>query len=166
MGIYRNLNRFLPCSTLLRVSPKDANNIYALVGIVGFLKLTTTTAVFAACLCTYTPVTLVEVLDGSTIIFNIKGEVTTVRLAGVDTPKLKQQRAGTWCESEGAKALQAKQFANKLLLDANEITLDEKETTPTGEMTAVVYVDNLSLGQELLYKFLATESSEPAPWCN
>ena len=136
------------------------------MGIAGLLQLTASTAVIAACLCTYTPATLVEVLDGSTIILNIKGEPTTVHLAGIDTPKLKPQSTEIWCESEGSKALQAKQFANKLLLDANEITLDEKQTTTAGEITAVVYVDNLSLGQELLYKYLAIESGEAAPWCD
>ena len=144
----------------------DSNKICALVGIAGLLKLTASTAVVAACLCTYTPATLVEVLDGNTMIFNIKGEPTTVHLAGIDTPKLTPQSTGTWCELEGSKALQAKQFTNKLLLDASEITLDEKQTTTAGEMTAVVYVDNLSLGQELLYKYLAIESGEAAPWCD
>ena len=144
----------------------DSNKICAFVGIAGLLKLTASTAVIAACLCTYTPATLVEVLNGSTMIFNIKGEPTKVHLAGVDTPKLKPQSTETWCESEGSKALQAKQFANKLLLHASEITLDEKQTTTAGEITAVVYVDNLSLGQELLYKYLAIESGEAAPWCD
>ncbi len=115
------------------------------MGIAGLLLLTASTAVVAACLCTYTPATLVEVLDGSTMIFDIKGETTTVHLAGIDTPNLKPQSTETWCESEGTKALQAKQYANKLLLDSSEITLDEAQITTAGEMTAVVYVDNVSL---------------------
>ena len=148
------------------VSPKDTNKFCTLVGIAGVLKLTASTAVVAACLCTYTPATLVEVLDGSTMVLNIKGEPTKVHLAGIDTPKLKPQNTGAWCESEGTRALRAKQFTSKLLLDASEITLDEKQTTTAGEITAVVYVDNLSIGQELLYKYLAIESGQPAPWCN
>ena len=124
------------------------------------------TAVVAACPCTYTPATLVEVLDGNTMILKIKGEPKTVHLAGIDTPELKPHSTGTWCASEGAKALQAKQFALKLLFDASEITLDEERTNTDGEVTAVVYVDNLSLGQELLYKYLAIESGEPARWCD
>ena len=126
----------------------------------------TSTAVVAACLCTYTPATLVEVLDGNTMILKIKGEPTTVHLAGIDTPELKPHSTGTWCASEGAKALQAKQFASKLLFDASEITLDEERTNTDGEVSAVVYVDNLSLGQELLYQYLAIESGEPARWCD
>jgi len=126
----------------------------------------TSTAVVAACLCTYTPATLVEVLDGNTMILKIKGEPTTVHLAGIDTPELKPHSTGTWCTSEGAKALQAKQFASKLLFDASEITLDEERTNTDGEVSAVVYVDNLSLGQELLYQYLAIESGEPRRWCD
>ena len=166
MGICNYLDRFLPLSTLRRISPTDVNKYRALVGIIGLLQLMASTAVVAACLCTYTPATLVEVLDASTMILNIKGEPTTVHLAGIDTPKLKPQSTGTWCESEGTKALQAKQFALKLLLDASEITLDEERTNTAGEVTAVVYIDNLSLGQELLYKYLAIESGEPVPWCD
>ena len=166
MSICNYLDRFLPLSTLGRVSPTDTNKYRALAGIAGLLQLMASTAVVAACLCTYTPATLVEVLDGNTMILKIKGESKTVHLAGIDTPELKPHGTGTWCESEGTKALQAKQFASRLLLDASEITLDEERTNTAGEMTAVVYVDNLSLGQELLYKYLAIESGEPVRWCD
>jgi len=166
MSICNYLDRFLPLSTLRRISPTDTNKYRALVGIIGLSQLMASTAVVAACLCTYTPATLVEVLDGNTMILKIKGESKTVHLAGIDTPELKPHGTGTWCESEGTKALQAKQFANQLLLDASEITLDEERTNTAGEMTAVVYVDNLSLGQELLYKYLAIESGEPVRWCD
>ena len=166
MSIYNYLNRFLPLRTLRCVSLTDTNQYRALVGITALLPLMTSTAVVAACLCTYTPATLVEVLDGNTMILKIKGEPTTVHLAGIDTPELKPHSTGTWCTSEGAKALQAKQFASKLLFDASEITLDEERTNTDGEVTAVVYVDNLSLGQELLYQYLAIESGEPRRWCD
>ncbi|MDP6412971.1 MAG: hypothetical protein QF352_10280 [Arenicellales bacterium] len=166
MSICGNLDRFLPHSILRRVTPNATTKCRALAGIAGLLQFTASTAIVAACLCTYTPATLVEVLDASTMILNIKGEPTTVHLTGIDTPKLKPQSTGTWCEAEGAKALQAKQFASKLLLAASEITLDEERTTAAGEITAVIYIDNVSLGQELLYKYLAIESGEPAPWCD
>ena len=166
MSIFDYLDRFLPLPTSRRVSPQNTKKRRALLGIGALLQLTTSTAVVAACLCTYPPATLVEVLDGNTMILKIKGESKTVHLAGIDTPELKPQNTGTWCESEGAKALQAKQFALKLLLDASEITLNEERTNTAGEVTAVVYVDNLSLGQELLYKYLAIESGEPARWCD
>ena len=166
MSICNYLDRFLPHSKLRPVNPNATTKYRALAGIAGLLQFTASTAVVAACLCTYTPATLVEVLDASTMILNIKGEPTTVPLAGIDTPKLKPQSTGTWCESEGTKALQAKQFASNLLLAASEITLDEERTTTAGEITAVIYVDNTSLGQELLYKYLAIESGEPVPWCD
>ncbi len=166
MSICDYLDRFLPLPTLRRVSPQNTKKYRALLGVGALLQLMASTAVVAACLCTYTPATLVEVLDGNTMILKINGESKTVHLAGIDTPELKPQGTGTWCESEGTKALQAKQFASKLLLDASEITLDEERTNTAGEMSAVVYVDNLSLGQELLYKYLAIESGEPARWCN
>jgi len=166
MSICDYLDRFLPLPTSRRVSPQNTKKRRALLGIGALLQLTTSTAVVAACLCTYTPATLVEVLDGNTMILKIKGESKTVHLAGIDTPELKPHGTGTWCESEGAKALQAKQFASQLLLDAGEITLDEERTNTAGEMTAVVYVDNLSLGQELLYKYLAIENGEPTRWCD
>ena len=166
MSICDYLDRFLPLPTSRRVSPQNTKKRRALLGIGALLQLTTSTAVDAACLCTYTPATLVEVLDANTMILKIKGESKTVHLAGIDTPELKPHGTGTWCESEGAKALQAKQFARKLLLDSSEITLDEERTNTAGEMTAVVYVDNLSLGQELLYKYLAIESGEPVRWCD
>ena len=166
MSICDYLDRFLPLSTFRRVSPTDTNKYRALVGIAALLQLTASTAVVAACLCTYTPASLVEVLDGNTMILKIKGESKTVHLAGIDTPELKPHGTGTWCESEGTKALQAKQFASSLLLAASEITLDEERSTTAGEITAVIYVDNISLGQELLYKYLAIESGEPASWCD
>ena len=166
MSICDYLDRFLPLSTLRRVSPQNTKKYRAFLGVGALLQLTASTAVVAACLCTYTPATLVEVLDGNTMILKIKGESKTVHLAGINTPELKPYGTGTWCESEGAKALQAKQFASQLLLDASEITLDEERANTAGEMTAVVYVDNLSLGQELLYKYLAIENGEPTRWCD
>ena len=65
MSICDYLDRFLPLSTLRHVSPTDTNKYRALVGIAGFLQLMASAAVVAACLCTYTPATLVEVLDGN-----------------------------------------------------------------------------------------------------
>ncbi|PHS07121.1 MAG: hypothetical protein COA89_08255 [Acidithiobacillus sp.] len=58
------------------------------MGIAGLLQLMASTAVVAACPCTYTPATWVEVLDGNTRILKIKGEPKTVHLVGIDTPEL------------------------------------------------------------------------------
>ena len=166
MCICSNLNRFLPCSTLQRVRPKAISKCCVLVGITVLLQLTASTSVVAACLCTYTPATLVKVLDGNTMILEIRGEPTTVHLADIDTPNLEPQNTGTWCEAEGIKALEAMQYANALLKNAKEITLNVETSTDSGELVAVVYVDNVSLGQELLYKNLAIESGEAVPWCD
>ena len=110
--------------------------------------------VTAACLCTYTPAKLVDVLDGGNIVFEITGEQKTIRLAGIITPRLKPnpQLQKPWCEAEGAKAIQAKAYTAELLSQASQITLDEQQVDEAGEITAVVYIDNFSLGQELLYK--------------
>ena len=166
MSICGNLDRFLPHSTLRRVNPNATTKCRALAGIAGLLQFTASTAVVAACLCTYTPATLVEVIDGNTLILNLNGEPTTVHLAGIDTPKLKPQSTGAWCDVEGIKAREAMQYTSTLLNNAKEITLIEETSTDSGEMVAVVYVDNISLGQELLYKYLAIENGEPVPWCN
>ena len=88
MSICDYVDRFLPLSTLRRVSPTDTNKYRALVGIAGLLQLMASTAVVAACPCTYTPATWVEVLDGNTRILKIKGEPKTVHLVGIDTPEL------------------------------------------------------------------------------
>jgi endonuclease YncB( thermonuclease family) len=124
--------------------------------------------VTAACLCTYTPAKLVDVLDGGNIVFEITGEQKTIRLAGIITPRLKPnpQLQKPWCEAEGAKAIQAKAYTAELLSQASQITLDEQQVDEAGEITAVVYIDNFSLGQELLYKYLAVENNEPTQWCD
>jgi len=124
--------------------------------------------VTAACLCTYTPAKLVDVLDGGNIVFEITGEQKTIRLAGIITPRLKpnSQLQKPWCETEGAKAIQAKAYTAELLSQASQITLDEQQVDEAGEITAVVYIDNFSLGQELLYKYLAVENNEPTQWCD
>ena len=58
------------------------------------------------------------------------------------------------------------QFARTVLKNAKEITLEEKAIDSAGEVIANVYVDQLSLGQELLYKFFAIRSGEPTTWCD
>jgi len=121
----------------------------------------------AACLCTYTPAKLVDVLDGGNIVFEIAGEQKTVQLAGIITPRLKPnpQSKKPWCEAEGTKAMQAKAYTAELLSKASQITIDEQQVDETGEISAVVYIDNISLGQELLYKYLAIESDRTPDWC-
>jgi len=130
------------------------------------LQFLASTTVTAACLCTYIPATLVEVLDGNTIILEVEGKAKKVHLAGIDIPKLNQNSTENWCESEGLKAQEAIEHINTLLNNAKEISLVEEPSTGSGDIFAVVYVDNVSLGQELLYQNLAIESGEPTPWCD
>ena len=144
-----------------------ATNKYRdLVSAAAYLLFLVNTVAAAGCLCTYTPATLVEVIDGNTIILDIEGHTKTVHVYGIDTPKLAQNDTGTWCEKEGVKALGAMQYARALLKNAKEITLEEKAINSAGEVIANVYVDQLSLGQELLYKFFAIRSGEPTTWCD
>ena len=126
----------------------------------------TNTVAAAGCLCTYTPATFVEVLNGNTIILDTKGKTKTVHLFGIDTPKLTQNDTGPWCEKEGSKALVAMQYARTLLKNAKEITIEEKAINRAGDVIANVYVDQLSLGQELLYKYFAIKSGDPKTWCD
>ena len=137
-----------------------------LVSVAAHLLFLANTAAAAGCLCTYTPATLVEVLDGNTIILDIEGETKTVHVFGIDIPKLTQNNTGSWCEKEGVKALGAMQYARALLKNAKEITIEEKAIDRAGDVIANVYVDQLSLGQELLYKFLAIRSGDPKTWCD
>lgn len=122
----------------------------------------------AACLCSYTPAKLVDVLDGGNIVFETAGKQNTVQLARIITPRLKPSPLSQkpWCEAEGTKAIQAKAYTAELLSKASQITLDEQQVDETGEITAVVYIDKFSLGQELLYKYLAVENGEPTQWCD
>ena len=68
-------------------------------------------------------------------------------------------------EAEGTKAMQVKAYTAELLSKASQITIDEQQVDETGEISAVVYIDNISLGQELLYKYLVIESDETPDWC-
>ena len=142
------------------------NKIRGLVSVAAHLLFLANTTAAAGCLCTHTPATLVDVIDGNTIILDIEGQIKTVHVYGIDTPKLAQNDTGTWCEKEGVKALGAMQYARALLKNAKEITLEEKAINSAGEVIANVYVDQLSLGQELLYKFFAIRSGDPKTWCD
>ena len=49
---------------------------------------------------------------------------------------------------------------------AKEILLDIQEVNSNGDTVAVVYIDGIDLGQELLYQYLATEdTSDTSLWC-
>ena len=49
---------------------------------------------------------------------------------------------------------------------AKEILLDIHEIDLNGDTVAVIYIDGIDLGQELLYQYLATEDmSDTSLWC-
>jgi len=119
------------------------------------------------CLCNYTPAALLEVIDGDTLVMEVSGKRETIHLANIIAPRLAPDPLsnGVWCATEGEKAIKAKNYVSALLSKASKITLDEQQRDESGEISAVVYIDNISLGQELLYKYLVIESDETPDWC-
>jgi len=101
------------------------------------------------CLCNYTPATLLEVIDGDTLVMEVSGKRETIHLAKIIAPRLAPdpQSNGVWCAAEGEKATKAKDYASTLLSKASEITLDEQQRDESGEISAVVYIDNIASGR-------------------
>jgi endonuclease YncB( thermonuclease family) len=122
---------------------------------------------YSACPCTYTPALLIEVVDGDTVWFLVKGKEIRVQFADIHTPELSPtSENANWCEEEGRKAILARDFVWQHLGDAKEILLDIQEENSNGDTVAVVYIDGIDLGQELLYQYLATEdTSDTSLWC-
>ena len=136
-------------------------------GLIGILLILASQPLTAGCPCNYTPATLIQVIGTDTLLLNIADVEETVQIAGIQTPRLEPQSESdeAWCKSEGEKAIQARDFATKLLLKASEISIDEQERLASGNLSAAVYIDNISLSQELLYKYLAIESGQTPGWC-
>ena len=122
---------------------------------------------YGACPCTYTPALLIEVVDGKTVWFLVEGEEIRVQFADIHTPELSPTSANAnWCEEEGRKAILARDFVQQHLGAAKEILLDIHEIDLNGDTVAVIYIDGIDLGQELLYQYLATEDmSDTSLWC-
>ncbi len=121
----------------------------------------------SGCPCNYTPAKLIQVITADTLLLKVAEVEETVKVTGIRVPRLESDRASgkAWCEAEGEKALQARDHARKLLMKASEISLDETERLASGDLLAVVYIDNVSFGQELLYKYLAVETDDTPNWC-
>ena len=79
------------------------NKYRGFVSAIAYLLFLTNTVAAAGCLCTYTPATLVEVLNGNTIILDIEGKTKTVHVFGIETPKLAQNDTGPWCKKKALK---------------------------------------------------------------
>ena len=122
---------------------------------------------YGACPCTYTPAFLIEVIDGDTVWFLVKGEEIRVQIADIRVAALSPTPENSnWCEEEGKKAILARDFVSQHLSAAKEILLDVHETERNGDTVAVVYIDGVNLGQELLYQYLAVENTSDTPlWC-
>ena len=116
------------------------------------------------CMCVTTPVTFLEVVDRDTIWVKKEGEKVLVQFAGIDTPELDHKENKTPdCLHDQKKAQEARDLIQDMLSSAKEIGLIIKEEINEHELRAQVYADGLSVGQELLYKYLAVEGQ--GNWC-
>ena len=116
------------------------------------------------CMCITTPVTYLEVIDGDTIWVEKNGEKILVQFDGIDAPELVQDNIKTQnCINDQKKAKKARKFVQDILSSANEIGLIIKKEINEQELKAQVYADGLSVGQELIYKYLAVEGI--GNWC-
>ena len=124
-------------------------------------------ATATGCPCNYTEAGLVSVVDGDTLVLEIAGKEEVVHIANIIVPRLKPDNTGQakWCETEGQKAIATKQFIYQQIQATTEIAIDEQVRQLNGDLKAVVYLNNVSLGQELLYKSLAIEAGQKRNWC-
>ena len=145
--------------------PKQMLGLFSM--LLGILLATTGMSSSAGCPCNYTPAKLIEVIAADTLLLQVANVEETVKVSGIRVPRLESHRASgkAWCEAEGEKALQAQDYARTLLMKASEISIDETERLVSGDLLAVVYIDNVSFGQELLYKYLAVETDDTPNWC-
>ena len=116
------------------------------------------------CMCITTPVTFLEVIDGDTIWVKKEGNKVLVEFEGIDAPELAHQNnKNPDCRHDQKKAVMARDLIQEMLSSAKEVGLIIKEEINVKELRAQVYADGLSVGQELLYKYLAVEGQ--GNWC-
>ena len=116
------------------------------------------------CMCITIPVTFLEVIDGDTIWVEKEGEKVLVQFDGIDAPELVQDKIKNQdCIDEQKKAEDARDLIQNMLSSAKEVGLVIKEEINEQKLKAQVYADGLSVGQELLYKYLAVEGK--GNWC-
>ena len=116
------------------------------------------------CMCVTTPVTFLEVVDGDTIWVKKEGKKVLIQFAGIDTPELAHEANKTpVCLHDQKKAQEARDLILDMLSSAKEVGLIIKEEINEQKLRAQVYADGLSVGQELLYKYLAVEGQ--GNWC-
>ncbi len=102
------------------------------------------------------PVELVRVVDGDTIVVNINGWPPIigfnigVRVAGCDTPELRDKRPGI-----REKAFQAKRFVSSLLAEAKVVELRNIRRGKYFRLVADVYADGRNISSILINSGLA-----------
>jgi len=135
--------------------------------LTGVVLLTLSDSILAGCPCNYTPATLIKVIDAQTAWFDIQGKKTRVHLWGIHAPaKTTVEDHSPGCAAEVEQSHQAEQFVRQLLASANRIQLDIKDTEDEADTQAIIYVDGLSVAQELLYRYFAIEYGDDRSfWC-
>ena len=116
------------------------------------------------CMCVTSPVQFLQVIDGDTIWVSREDKKILVQIAGIDAPELESELVlDQDCPSDLEKAKKAKAFLHILLSTAKKVGLIIEKELQGASVIAEVYVDGLSVGQELLYKYLAVEGE--GNWC-
>ena len=111
---------------------------------------------------------ITSVYDGDTFRANIKGYPKivgyrmSVRILGIDTPELKAK-----CKREKDLAINAKRLSTSLLMDGKLIELRNIKRGKYFRILADVYVDGISIGDELIRNNLALEydGGTKIDWC-
>lgn len=111
---------------------------------------------------------ITSIYDADTFRANIDGWPSVVgarmpiRIKGVDAPEIRSR-----CEAEKLKAREAKQFTVAMLRNASAVRLDEIERGKYFRLLAVVYVDDVNLGEALIAQGLARpyDGSSRSSWC-
>ena len=111
---------------------------------------------------------ITSVYDGDTFRANIKdypkivGHRMSVRILGIDTPELKAK-----CKREKDLAINAKRLSTSLLMDGKLIELRNIKRGKYFRILADVYVDGISIGDELIRNNLALkyDGGTKIDWC-
>ena len=111
---------------------------------------------------------VISVYDGDTFRVNIDslpsivGKNIPVRLEGVDTPEINGK-----CQYEKDLALEARDFVRSKLSNAVEILLNDLQRGKYFRIVAKVYIDGVSLEEELLKNGLAYQykGGKKSSWC-
>ena len=111
---------------------------------------------------------VISVYDGDTFRVNIDslppivGKNIPIRLEGVDTPEINGK-----CQYEKDLALEARDFVRSKLSNAVEILLNDLQRGKYFRIVAKVYIDGVSLEEELLQNGLAYQynGGKKSNWC-